>query len=241
MLNIAVCDDNAADLEELSGRLEDFFLEKGVQVCIYRFGGGEELLRQISRGGDCFGAIFLDIRMELNGLEAARLLREKKYGGPLIFVTILGECVYDSFEVSAYDYLVKPVSEEKLEKTLGRLLNSINEDKDGLLMVRSTDGKERVVPFGDILWCEVLDKTVCLHLSDGGSESFRGGIEALENKLGCRFFRCHRSYLVNLDAVVGFGGGTVQMSDNAEVPLSRLRKKAFAEAAARRFGKRGGL
>ncbi len=228
MLNIAVCDDENTALEELSGRISGYLRKNSVSGSISLFRSGDALLK----GFENFDAVFLDINMDgSNGLETARLMRESSYGGFLIFVTVLGECVFDSFEAMPYDYLVKPVSDARLERTLCRLLRSLNGRTKDELMI-SLGSERRIVPLGEIIYCEVLDKTVCLHLSDGTSVSFRGSLEKLEKELDGRFFKCHRSYLVNLEMAEGFGGGFVRLRGGASVPLSKLRKKDFIRVMA---------
>lgn len=61
----------------------------------------------------------------MDGMETARKLRKQNYKGYLIFITVLREMVFQSFEVEAYDYLVKPIEEQYFEKMLERLLTSM--------------------------------------------------------------------------------------------------------------------
>ncbi len=226
MLNIAVCDDEDTALEELCGSIVGCLDRMSSGCSVTRFRSGEELLESLRT--DSFDAVFLDIEMGgINGLDTARKMRENAYGGSIIFVTVLGELVYDSFDAAPYDYLVKPVSGARLEKTLGRLLRSAG----GGELVINLGREKRIVARDEIIYCEVLDKTVCLHLSDGGTVSFRGSLEKLEDELDGRFFKCHRSFLVNLGMVEGFGK-TIKMRDGSEVPLSKLRKKDLIRAEA---------
>lgn len=228
MLNIAVCDDEDTALEELSGRISGYLRKNSVSGSVSRFRSGDALLK----GFEDFDAVFLDIKMDgFDGLETARLMRESSYGGFLIFVTVLGECVFDSFEAMPYDYLVKPVSDARLERTLGRLLRAVAGRARDELMI-SLGGEKRIVPLDGITYCEILDKTICLHLSDGDTVSFRGSLEKLEKDLDGRFFKCHRSYLVNLEMTEGFGNGFVRLRGGTAVPLSKLRKKDFIRVMA---------
>jgi len=227
MLNIAVCDDEDTALEELCGSISGCLDRMSSDCSVTRFRSGEELLESLRT--DSFDAVFLDIEMGgINGLDTARKMRENSYGGSIIFVTVLGELVYDSFDAAPYDYLVKPVSDARLEKTLGRLLRSAN---IGGELVLNPGRETRIVPRDEIIYCEVFDKTVFLHLSDGGTVSFRGSLEKLEKELDGRFFKCHRSFLVNLGMIEGFGK-TVKMRGGSEVPLSKLRKKDLIRAEA---------
>ncbi len=66
--------------------------------------------------------IFLDIKMpEIDGLKFANLLLEKKINAEIVFVTAYDEYALEAFEVAAIDYLLKPVSHKRLQKTINRL------------------------------------------------------------------------------------------------------------------------
>jgi two-component system, LytTR family, response regulator len=68
--------------------------------------------------------IFLDISMpKENGLEFAKRLRENGRGMKLVFVTSYKEYATDAFEATAYDYIVKPVEQNRLHKTIQRILS----------------------------------------------------------------------------------------------------------------------
>ncbi len=89
---------------------------------------------------------------DMDGMETARKLRADKFRGFLIFITVLKEMVFQSFEVQAYDYLVKPVEGKQFEKTLGRLYASMqNAGEDSLLVQKGYEGciipKDDLYPF----------------------------------------------------------------------------------------------
>lgn len=92
----------------------DFFRKKNREI--------QELLNYNEQIDICF----LDIQMKgMDGMETARKLMASKFRGFLIFITVLKEIVFQSFEVQAYDYLVKPVDEKQFERTMERLYVSM--------------------------------------------------------------------------------------------------------------------
>ena len=108
MIHIAVCDDEPYMSEQIKALVSEFFRKKNREICLRTFAGGEELLKY----GGPIDILFLDIQMkEIDGMETARRLRADRFQGFLIFITVLKEMVFQSFEVQAYDYLVKPVDE----------------------------------------------------------------------------------------------------------------------------------
>ncbi len=81
--------------------------------------------------------LFLDIGMRgMDGIETARRLREQGYKGFLVFITVLREMVFRSFEVQPFDYLVKPVQVEAFDQTMERLFRSLQDKEKGYLFVR---------------------------------------------------------------------------------------------------------
>ncbi len=164
---------------------------------------------------------------DMDGMETARRLRENKFRGFLIFITVLKEMVFQSFEVQAYDYLVKPVDEKLFEKTMERCLASIQNTSEGSLLVQK--GYEgRIIRKDEIVFCEIIDRKIYLNLASGEILDYYERIEKLETKLDEHFFRCHRSYLINLRHLKGYKNGTAYMDNGREVPVSRLRSKEFS-------------
>jgi len=226
MFKLAVCDDEPCMLEELSERLSGYMEERGLAFQIFRFDSAGALL---DSGGD-FDLLLLDIQMEpMDGMEAARLLRARGWDGLLIFTTVLREAVFDAFELNAFDYLLKPLDEKRFSGTLDRAIRALEDMKCKSLMVQSR-GVCRVVAFSQIVYCEVMGRKVYLHLLDGEVLDYYERIENLAGQLDGRFFRCHRSYLVNLDHVLGCREGLVSLAGGDKAPVSRLREKELVQA-----------
>ncbi len=202
----------------------DFFRKKNREIQLRTFLSGEDLLNYDGQ----IDILFLDIQMKgMDGLETARKLRADKFRGFLIFITVLKEMVFQSFEVQAYDYLVKPVDEKQFGKTMERLYTSMqNASEDSLLVQQGYE--RRIVPKDEIVFCEIIDRKIYLNLTSGEVVDYYERIENLESKLDSHFFRCHRSYLINLKHLKGYKNGTAYMDNGKEVPVSRLRSKEFS-------------
>ena len=224
MIRIAICDDEKHMSDHIRAMASDFFRKKNREIQLRTFSSGEELL---SYDGQ-IDILFLDIQMKgMDGIETARKLRDSKFRGFLIFITVLKEMVFQSFEVQAYDYLVKPVEEKQFEKTMERLYASMqNAGEDSLLVQKGYEG--RIIREEEIVFCEVIDRKIYLNLTSGEVVDYYERIENLETKLCSHFFRCHRSYLINLKHLKGYKNGTACMDNGKEVPVSRLRSKEFS-------------
>lgn len=224
MITIAVCDDEKYIADQVKKLTAHFFREKNMEASIVWFSCGEELL-QYDKSIDI---LFLDIQMKgVDGMETARKLRSRNFKGFLIFITILKEMVFQSFEVQAYDYLLKPIEEKQFTRTMDRLLVSMKQVSEDKLLVQK--GYERsIISFEDIVFAEIIDRKVYLHLTSSDVVDFYDRIENLESRLDGRFFRCHRSYLINLQYLKSYKNGAAYMENGEEIPVSRLRSKEFS-------------
>lgn len=225
MIAIAICDDESRIADQIQKLASDFFREKHMEISLARFSKAEELL---AYDGE-IDILFLDIQMEgMDGMEAAGKLRGQNFKGVIIFITVLRELVFQSFEVQAYDYLVKPIEREQFVKTMERLLVYLKNDNEGKLLVQK-GYERRIISFDEIVYAEIIDKKVYLHLASSDVVDFYDRIENLEERLDSRFFRCHRSYLINLKYLKSYKNNTAYLEDGHEIPVSRLRGKAFSE------------
>lgn len=225
MLHIAICDDEQYMLDKISTMAVDFFHGKNMEITIAQFSNGEELLKY----NRTIDILFLDIQMNgMDGMETARKLRSRKFKGFLIFITVLKEMVFQAFTVQAYDYLVKPIEEKHFEKTMERLLASMQNASEASLLVQK-GYESSIISFEDIVFCEIIDRKVYLHLASSEVVDFYERIENLETKLDDRFFRCHRSFLINLKYLKSYKNGTAYLEGGKEIPVSRLRSKRFSD------------
>lgn len=222
MIQFAVCDDDPALRDTLSAHLASYMGDT-LPYRVTCFASGAALLAS----PQSFDLIFLDIQMEQpDGMETARLLRQRDTHSLLIFVSILQDYVFDAFAVEAFDYLVKPLEPDRFQRTMDRAMDTLAQRQ--LTIQRGHD--LQLIPLSQILYCEVLGRKVSLHQTDGQVFTYYEKLETLQRQLSGHFFRCHRSYLVNLDHVRRYSGGQVQLSEGSTVPVSRLREQELMQA-----------
>lgn len=229
MVYVAVCDDEKYMADMIRRMAVDFFREKGMEISVCTFSSGEELLAERPK----MDILFLDIRMgTMDGLETAGELRRRGFEGYLIFTTVLQEMVFQSFAAGPFDYLVKPIERDCFVRTMERLLASMRGGKGANLLVQR--GMEsRIVAVGEIVYCEVIDRKIYLHLRSAEVVDYYDRIDRLEAKLDKSFYRCHRSYLINLRYLQGYRPGTACLQGGGgellEIPVSRLKNRELAK------------
>ena len=234
MIKFAICDDEPQMAREIADQLAGYMKETDCDYSVDCFSSGHALLKS----SDEFDVIFLDIQMEQpDGMETARLLRQRDNHSLLVFVTVLKDRVFDVFPLEAFDYLLKPLDRDRFRRTMDRALRWLERDAAKNLVIQRGSGCQ-VVPLSDILYCEVLGRKIFIHKKDGIVLDYYDRLEDLEQRVDSRFFKCHRSYLVNLDHVGGCQDGQVLLSQGERIPVSRLRERELTQALLRHMKER---
>lgn len=230
MFKFAICDDEPVMVQEISNQLSQYMDGRKISsYSVANFSNGCALLES----GCDFDAVFLDIQMGgLDGIKTAKMLRQRKNHCLLIFVTVLKECVFNAFEVEAYDYLLKPLDSLHFGRTMDRAISALAQRAEKSIVIRRGSSCD-VVPLAQIVYCEVQGRKVYVHQSDGKIIGYYENLDHFEHQMDRRFFRCHRSYLVNLDYVRGCDAGLVTLSPGAQIPVSRLRERDLTQALLR--------
>lgn len=221
MLEIAVCDDEKSMGEYLKQLIERKLAgDKDYRVSV--FTTGSELLKS----GKNFDIYFLDIDLkDINGIDMARQLRQQS-DAVIVFVTALKEYIFDAFDIQAFQYLLKPIDEEKFFQVLQKAIDERRSLKRSEPLVIRIKGIYRNIPKESILYIENEARKVVLHLKEG-EVSYYAKMSELEAILGEEFFRCHRGFLVNLNAVAGYDLGSIQLKNGETILMAKQKYSAF--------------
>ncbi|WP_163715482.1 LytR/AlgR family response regulator transcription factor [Mangrovibacterium lignilyticum] len=180
--------------------------------------------------------IFLDINMpEINGLSFAKSINKNM---KIIFTTAYREYAVDGFDLQAVDYLLKPISFERLLQSINKYLGEntqarsiepveITAEKTESFFVRS-DRKMIKIDFTEILFIESLSDYVKIHLSDK-TVTTRDTIANIESKLPQKdFLRTHRSFIVSVSKIDSFTNEYIEIG-RKQIPISRSYKKEILD------------
>ena len=236
MIKFAICDDEPIMVQEISNQLSQYMDGRKITpYSVTSFSNGCALLES-----DCnFDIVFLDIQMEhLNGMETAKMLRQRKNHSLLIFVTVLKECVFDAFEVEAFDYLLKPLDSGHFKRTMDRIIRSLQQRETKNIVVQRGTSCD-VILLAEIVYFEVQGRKIYIHQRSGKITDYYDKLDDLAQRIDGRFFRCHRSYLVNIEYVRGCNAGQVILSQGNKIPVSRLRERDLTQALLRYMKERG--
>lgn len=224
MLQIAVCDDDETMGEYLRQLIEKKLAADG-NYKISVFSAGRELLK----AGTQFDIFFLDIDLkDINGIDMARQLRRESEA-VIVFVTALKEYIFDAFDVQAFQYLLKPIDEQKFFQVLDKAMIECRTLKQTEPLVIRVKGVYRNVPKESILYAENEARKIVLHLKDE-QITYYAKMSELEGLLGRQFFRCHRGYLVNLNVVKSYDTGSIQLKNGETILMAKQKYGDFVTA-----------
>lgn len=199
--------------------------------------------------------VFLDIRMPgLDGLELARVLGMIPDPPAVVFVTAYEDKALDAFDIGATDYLMKPVSRDRLANTMRRLVNARRDAAgpaaggagdeaagDDEVIPVELAGTTKLVPRSSVRWVEAHGDYARLHTGDA-SHLVRIPLSQLEDRWSdAGFVRIHRSYLVALPLVtelkMSSSGYVVRVGgageDGKELPVSRRHTRDLKDRLVR--------
>ena len=229
MYQIAICDDRREDRAQLSALTRQVLRDKHIEAELTLYATAAALLQDMQGGHAPYDLYLLDILMgDENGVDLARTLRQMRDPGRLVFVTSSRDYAVEGFELGADNYLLKPVTAEKLGRALSRLLKSRN-----TVMFYSESGSLLPLSADSILWAEAFSHSIQLHTATK-AVTVRGPLEDVRQKLEqYGFVRCHRSYLVNLAYISEIGRREALLIDGTQIPISRGNFQMLQEALLR--------
>jgi DNA-binding LytR/AlgR family response regulator len=228
-LKIAVCDDDWQELERISSFLDTYRRERKVPLTYKTFQSATGLISSMGSGD--YDILLLDILMPgMTGMQAAHEIRTFDAGVKIVFLTSSPEFAVESYTVKAYDYILKPVSRDKLFSILEAVTAEEQKPLEGLT-VKTQSGMARIL-FSRLAFVEIMNKKLYFHLADGTVQEVSASLAAFEKDLLARaeFVKVHRSYIVNLWQVAEFGAKELITHAGKTVPISRLLYGKVREA-----------
>lgn len=211
MLNIYICEDNTEQREYLTACVSEIIEVEGFQFQIARSTDDPHVILDAIRDETQAGIFFLDIDLnaDINGIELADEIRKLQPRCYIIFVTTHSEMSYMTFtyKVEAMDFIIKDNIREIKNRVHQCLINCHHlsdqqpEDVTKNYMVKMGN-RIKAVPYDDILCFEVSPKSrkIILYAKNCQIE-FGGKLKEIEKDLDSRFYRCHRSFIVNKENI----------------------------------------
>lgn len=173
-----------------------------------------------------YDIIFIDIMLKnsLTGIEIAQTLRDKNYTGEIVFLTSFCEYVFEGYPVNAMDYLLKPVSSEKISRCMDRLAQKL---LDRYFIFRQKSGILQI-PYQNILYFSSENhntNVITLHDSQQLAQSLRKILKILPGQ----FSQCHRTLIVNRNHIIRMDCQELTLTNGEYLPIGKSHLRGLQQ------------
>ena len=222
MIQIAICDDEKAILDEVSGYIKDYAENQSVDLEVFRFDSARTLISTLE-DGKTFDIFVLDVYIgDEMGTELADCIRKIGIESPIIFATTSIEHAPQSYETGTLRYLIKPLSPRKFYEAMDAALLQVKRTRDRFLKFKTENGVASVNA-NHIMYSEARDHYQYLRQDDGEEIKVRMTVTelfAILSKYG-GFVRIGSAYIVNLRHVKNVTPTNVCLYSNINIQIPR--------------------
>lgn len=217
-IKIGVLDDELSFAEKLQDLLHRWAKEKECLLEIISYLSSETFFLDFE-SNITFDVMFLDIMMPTgpNGIDVAEIVRKRDSDVIIIFLTSSGDYMNEGYDVNAMQYLIKPIRYPKIEKYMDKAYDLLLHKKPAAYILKSKNSQTRI-PFHDILYYTSSVQHIEIQTKDGRYKEWKR-LNAVEPILPLEFVRCHRSFIVNIEAVRSIQPRTIVLSNNEIIPI----------------------
>jgi DNA-binding LytR/AlgR family response regulator len=219
IINVAIIDDEKIQVELLKKYVKDWAREKNIRVRIEDFYSAESFDFSFSMDRK-YDILLLDIQMPgQSGIELAKKIRKEDDMVNIIFITAITDYIQVGYDVSAINYLVKPIKEKKLYECLDKAVLKIPKEEKTILI--NADGETYKIKQSDIIYIEAFAHSIDINAVNG-KYTARKSIGEIQKELSNDLFvRCHRSYIVSLKYIKRIGNNELELDNGDVIPVSR--------------------
>lgn len=232
---IAVCDDEPEILKLISVYLSQIEKETKNKFEIFYYSSAENLIKTMPRD---IQIVLLDIGMSpITGMEAAHQLRAENLDFTLIFISSMIEYALEGYDVHAFAFLDKPIRYPALCHQLEAAFRKIDKEQycPPCLVIETIYGMESV-DLSKLIYAEVYQHETSFVFSNERKTSMMSLSEVESQTKYHGFFRCHKSYLVNMRQISKISTNTITLTTGETIPVSKYRRKDFLGTYARFMG-----
>lgn len=227
MLKVAICDDENIEVEQIGKIISIYCEQKRIPYVLKKYNSGSKLLESPL----LFDVIFLDIMMKpYSGIDIAKKIRIWNYVAKIVYITNSSKFQGDVFEVHAFDYIQKPVTEKRVFYILDEIIKFMDYNQNYAVCSLQTNGKIVKLRAEDIYYFEYSARKIKIVTQTEEYYSAAYTLKELIKKFEqYGFLSPHKSFLVNLFHIKLIKGCEIIMDDASDtiIPLSQKRAACF--------------
>lgn len=231
MIRAAVCEDAFVYAARLERMIAEWAGKENINIQTQIFHCGEELLADIEISGS-YNLIFMDIELKggMSGIQTAEKIRESDLDACIVFVSQY-DCYYRAaLKTYPFQYLEKPVDRARLFKLLDYAGKQYGYLKDSFVF--RFKNITYSIRLSKVLYFASDRRIIHIYMEDGEEYQFYDKLDELEKQLEmrtCRFFRIHKSYLVNGIQIEQFRADCVVMRNKERLTISKEKRSIMAD------------
>ena len=220
MINIAICDDNTAQLNDLKAMTEKICEYEHSILC---FNEEDQFLNSILT--DKIDIVLLDIKLKSdNGINVAKRLQTVKPEIIIVFISGYNDYFEDVYDVEHIYFLTKPIKEVKLKSALNKAYKMYVKQANKKIYIKGKSGIT-VIDMTKVMCFESMGRNITAHCEDG--DIYIPGVKLsdlykyINEEYHSGFVRCHQSFIIDINRAVKLKRGEIVIENYGEVPVSR--------------------
>ena len=228
MLNFVICDDNTSILKKLSKMLESIFINNNIDARV----GCEALtpydvINYVEHNKVDVLILDINLKSDVSGCDVANIVRQKNKNIYLIFTTGHLEYALLAYKYKTFDYLPKPIVEEKLEETILRLIDDMNSNPSKFIRLNNN---KTIINQDEINYIKKDGMKLVFCTNTRTYETYNS-FNKIKNCLPENFVRCHKSYIANINKIsdVDYSKNTILFSHNEYCSIGAKYKNSILE------------
>lgn len=223
IMRIAICNRNKETGKNLKNKIYEYCAHKNIDAVVENFSSGEELLGVASS----YNLVFLDYELDgRDGLDIANEVKKLSNTTAVILCSDRGELVFKAFEANVFRFLLLPLSDRELFRTLDSFFEAYNSTTS--LLIKS--GEELIrINVSEILFLEANNKHCVIYTTEEAFECNKTMARVYEMIKNNYFGKIHRAYVVNLSKVKKFNSNNMTLCDGTQLHISRKYFPTFKE------------
>ena len=242
MFKIYLCDDIPVQLMMVGDIVKESCAERGIKAEVVSFSSGEKLLSHIEKNGGA-DLYILDIIMPgIKGIDLGEALRAKGDKGRIVYLTASSDYAIDSYRVSAFYYILKPISRQKILDVLDRVFDDCREElskhkddseQDRFLQIKTHEGKVNIRT-SELCYVDIINRSPCYHMTDGREimgttirGTFTDAVGRACDSEGLKLVGTH--LLINIDRIARVEHDTVIFRNGIEYIPSKSALSSICE------------
>lgn len=208
MLSFVLCDDNSSILDRLDKILNSIFIKHNIDAEVsYKATKPEDVLSYMKN--NTVNVLFLDIDLKSNmsGIDLASRIRKVNKQVYVIFTSAHLEYILIAYKCKTFDFIPKPISLERVEETILRLMDDINSGSKKNTFIR-IDNKNTIINQDSINFIKKEGMKLVFYTDTRVYETY-SSFNKIATELPKNFVRCHKSYIANINKITD-----IQANDN---------------------------